>query len=103
MYGWNEAFKCFEGSKGKQTSKSKTILRGFIRPGKIDSQFIVTAHITPNTTASTFIMLEFIQFLTDFQIFTKFLMAFIKFVLKMKNEKWPPARMVFLKSLDDKL
>ena len=26
-------------------------------PGKADSLFIVTAHITPNTTASNFIML----------------------------------------------
>ena len=27
-----------------------------LRPGKVDLQFIVTARITPNTTASNFIM-----------------------------------------------
>ena len=45
-----------------------------IRPDKIDSQFIITARITPNTTASTFIVLEFI--LISVLIFYKFLNGF---------------------------
>ena len=28
--GLEQAFECFEGSKGKQTLKSKTILRSFV-------------------------------------------------------------------------
>ena len=30
-YDWNEAFECSEGSKVKQTSKGKTILRSFVK------------------------------------------------------------------------
>ena len=42
----------------------------YLRPGKIDLQFIVTARITPNTTASSVIIL--LQFLTDILIFDNF-------------------------------
>ena len=49
---------------------------GALRPGKVDLQFIVTARITPNTTASNFITLILLQFLTDFLMLTKILNDF---------------------------
>ena len=67
-----------------------SLILHYIRPGKIDSQFIITALITPNTTASTFIMLIFLQFLTDFlilQIFFKWLSLNLLKMKKIHNEQ----------------